>query len=88
MKTSDTILLVIAPCQITTNAIAEKLAQPEIIIAKFGVDLEIDGLATSHSLGNDAKGRKIVTWRITEKGKARAAELTELTEPAEPQLTL
>jgi hypothetical protein len=86
MKTSDTILLVIAAGQITTTAIAEKLIQPEIIVAKFGVDLEIDGLATSHALGNESKGRKLVTWRITEKGKTRAAELTK---PAEdPQLSL
>jgi len=75
MKTSDTILLVIAEGQITTNAIAQKLAQPEIIIAKFGVDLELDGLATSHSLGNDDKGRKLVTWRITPAGKDRVESL-------------
>jgi predicted ArsR family transcriptional regulator len=75
MTTSDTILNLLATDQATTDAIAETLKQPAVIVAAFCCDLETAGLATSHALGNPDAGRKLSTWRITESGKARAASL-------------
>lgn len=84
MTTSDTILLQLATEQTTALSIvdhlpediAAALQQPAIVVAAYLCDLETAGLVTSHALGNPAAGRKLVTWRITEAGKARAEQLT------------
>lgn len=86
MTTADSILRQLAAEQTTPEAIGEKITQPPVVVAVYLCDLEKDGLATSHNLGDPAIGRKLVTWRITEKGKARAEELTAPN--AEPQLAL
>jgi predicted ArsR family transcriptional regulator len=76
MTTSDTILNLLATDQSTTDAIAEALQQPAVIIAAFCCDLETAGLATSHALGDPDKGRKLITWRITAAGRDRAISLS------------
>lgn len=75
MKTSDTILLQLAAEQSTTDALADTLRQPPIVIAAFCCDLETAGLAASSPLGDPALGRKLATWRITEAGREAAAAL-------------
>ena len=69
MKTSHSILQLLATDQATTAALAHTLAQPPIVIAAFCLDLESAGHVTSHALGREDKGRKLATWRITPAGR-------------------
>ena len=93
MTTAETILLQLSTEQVTPESIVDRLpaeiaaalGQPAIVVAAFLCDLEKAGLATSHALGDPALGKKLVTWRITETGRARAAALTApADEPSSP----
>ena len=77
MTTSDSILLLLSDTQATSDSIAETLHQPPIVVAAFCCDLEKSGYAKSAPLGNPEAGRKLATWRITESGKSRAAQLQQ-----------
>lgn len=76
MTTADTILLLLVTDKATTEAIADTLRQPAIVINAFCRDLEKAGLATSSPLGNPDTGRKLSVWTITTAGKSRAESLT------------
>lgn len=75
MTTSDSILQLLSADQATTEAIADTLRLPPIVIAAFLCDLETAGLVASAPLGNPDTGRKLATWRITESGKDRAESI-------------
>lgn len=75
MTTSDTILLLLAEGKATTEAVADTLRQPAVVINAFLCGLETAGHAKSAPLGNPDAGRKLAVWTITESGKARAEQL-------------
>ena len=80
MKTSHTILRDLVAGQSTLSAIAERMRQPESVLAAFLEDLHLDGHVESAPIGNPAIGRKLTVWRITQSGRDLLDSLT----PAKP----
>lgn len=80
MKTSHTILRDLTAGQSTISALAERMRQPERILAAFLEDLHIDGHVESAPIGDPEIGRKLIVWRITPSGRDLLDSLT----PAKP----
>lgn len=67
MTVSESILVILNDRQATTDAIAGTLQQHPLMIATLCVQLEKEGLVTSHDLGDPAIGEKLITWRLAQK---------------------
>ena len=64
MKTSHTILNLLAKFQATTSVLAEELRQPARVVDAFCKDLEIDGLCERTTING-----AVTVWRITDAGR-------------------